>query len=110
MNNDKTIQIIEKALIKANQDLNNSASNLNCTSEYLIELLTDLKDQLTPKIKCDEYEVRREFSHNCERLFYEIYKNNIWVGSEDTMEKALYKLEMLKTNITLKVSHLVISE
>jgi hypothetical protein len=40
----QTIQLIEKALTKANNDLNNQEIEVNYTPDFLIELLTELKE------------------------------------------------------------------
>jgi hypothetical protein len=106
----ETIQLIDNALNKAQQDLNNSTMEANYTPEFLIGLLTELKQSLSPNPQCDIFEIIRHYSHNCERIYYYIYKNNISIGSESSMENAIAKVEMLKTNITSRVLHYVISE
>ena len=60
----QTIQLIDKALTKANNDLNNQEMEVNYTPDFLIELLTEVKETLTPKQKVDVYEIRREYSNN----------------------------------------------
>jgi hypothetical protein len=101
----QTIQLIDKALTKANNDLNNQEMEVNYTPEFLIELLTELKEILTPKAKVDVYEIRREFSNNLGQWAYYIYKNNNYVSMGLSIDFALLKLKEIKTNASVKVMH-----
>jgi predicted hydrocarbon binding protein len=105
MNNDKTIQLIEKALVKANQDLNNQEMEVNYTPDFLIELLTELKETLTPKQKVDVYEIRREYSKNMDEWGFYIYKNNDYLSMAFSIELAQHKLEEIKKNTKVEVMH-----
>jgi uncharacterized protein YnzC (UPF0291/DUF896 family) len=101
----QTIQLIDKALLKANQDLNNQEMEVNYTPEFLIGLLTELKEQLTPKEKVDVYEIRREYSNNLGQWAYYIYKNSNYVSMALGMDIAYEKLKEIKTNTSVKVMH-----
>jgi hypothetical protein len=101
----QTIQLIEKALTKANNDLNNETIEVNYTPEFLIELLTELKETLTPKPKVDVYEIRREYSNNISEWGYYIYKNNDYVSMAFSIELAQHKLEEIKKNTKVEVIH-----
>jgi predicted hydrocarbon binding protein len=101
----QTIQLIEKALTKANNDLNNQEMEVNYTPEFLIELLTELKETLTPKAKVDVYEIRREYSKNMDEWGYYIYKNSNYVAMAFSIELAQHKLEEIKKNTKVQVMH-----
>jgi hypothetical protein len=101
----QTIQLIDKALTKANNDLNNESIEVNYTPDFLIELLTELKEQLTPKAKVDVYEIRREFSNHLGQWAYYIYKNSNYVSMALGMDIAYEKLKEIKTNASVKVLH-----
>jgi hypothetical protein len=89
----QTIQLIEKALVKANNDLNNETIEVNYTPDFLIELLTELKESLKPK---DFYEIKVEWSEvfNKNRLY--IYRNDTLMMGYDTLEEAEKSLNRLK--------------
>jgi hypothetical protein len=101
----QTIQLIEKALTKANQDLNNETIEVNYTPDFLIELLTELKETLTPKAIVDVYEIRKEYSHNICEWGYYIYKNSNYVSMAFSIELAQHKLEEIKKNTKVEVMH-----
>jgi predicted hydrocarbon binding protein len=101
----QTIQLIEKALVKANNDLNNQEMEVNYTPEFLIELLTEVKETLTPKAKVDVYEIRREYSNAISEWGYYIYKNNHYVAMAFSIELAQHKLEEIKKNTKVEVIH-----
>jgi hypothetical protein len=101
----QTIQLIDKALVKANNDLNNETIEVNYTPEFLIELLTELKETLTPKQKVDVYEIRREYSNAISEWGYYIYKNKNYVSMAFSIELAQHKLEDIKKNTKVEVMH-----
>jgi hypothetical protein len=101
----QTIQLIDKALTKANKDLNNPDFEVNYTPEFLIELLTELRETLTPKAKVDVYEIRREYSSNIGEWGYYIYKNNNYVAMAFSIELAQHKLEEIKKNTKVELIH-----
>jgi hypothetical protein len=101
----QTIQLIEKALVKANKDLNNETIEVNYTPDFLIELLTELKETLTPKQKVDVYEIRREYSKNMDEWGFYIYKNNDYISMAFSIELAQHKLEEIKKNTKVEVIH-----
>jgi hypothetical protein len=101
----QTIQLIEKALVKANNDLNNESIEVNYTPEFLIELLTELRETLTPQQKVDVYEIRKEYSRNMGEWGYYIYKNNNYVAMAFSIELAQHKLEEIKKNTKVEVMH-----
>jgi hypothetical protein len=92
-------------LTKANNDLNNQEIEVNYTPEFLIELLTELKETLTPKAKVDVYEIRREYSKNIGEWGYYIYKNSNYVAMAFSIELAQHKLEEIKKNTKVEVMH-----
>jgi hypothetical protein len=101
----QTIQLIEKALTKANIDLNNESIEVNYTPEFLIELLTEVKETLTPKQKVDVYEIRREYSKNMDEWGFYIYKNSNYVAMAFSIELAQHKLDEIKKNTKVEVMH-----
>jgi predicted hydrocarbon binding protein len=101
----QTIQLIDKALLKANQDLNNESIEVNYTPDFLIELLTELRETLTPKAKVDVYEIRREYSNAMSEWGFYIYKNNDYVSMAFSIELAQHKLEEIKKNTKVEVIH-----
>ena len=101
----QTIQLIEKALTKANQDLNNQEMEVNYTPDFLIELLTEVKETLTPKQKVDVYEIRKEYSKNMDEWGFYIYKNNDYLSMAFSIELAQHKLEEIKKNTKVEVIH-----
>jgi predicted hydrocarbon binding protein len=101
----QTIQLIEKALTKANNDLNNETIEVNYTPDFLIELLTELKETLTPKAKVDVYEIRREYSNAISEWGYCIYKNSNYVAMAFSIELAQHKLEEIKKNTKVEIMH-----
>jgi len=101
----KLNNLIEKALDKAKQDLNNEKVEVNYTPEFLIELLTELKETLTPKPNVDVYEIRREYSNNIGEWGYYIYKNSNYVAMAFSIELAQHKLEEIKKNTKVEVLH-----
>ena len=101
----QTIQLIDKALVKANQDLNNETMEVNYTPDFLIGLLTELKETLTPKAKVDVYEIRREYSNNISEWGFYIYKNSNYVSMAFSIELAQHKLEEIKKNTKVEVMH-----
>jgi succinate dehydrogenase/fumarate reductase flavoprotein subunit len=101
----QTIQLIDKALTKANNDLNNESIEVNYTPDFLIELLTEVKETLTPKQKVDVYEIRREYSKNMDEWGFYIYKNNDYISMAFSIELAQHKLEEIKKNTKVEVMH-----
>jgi hypothetical protein len=101
----QTIQLIDKALVKANKDLNNQEMEVNYTPDFLIELLTEVKETLTPQQKVDVYEIRREYSKNISEWGYYIYKNNDYISMAFSIELAQHKLEEIKKNTKVEVMH-----
>ena len=101
----QTIQLIDKALVKANNDLNNQEIEVNYTPDFLIELLNELKETLTPQQKVDVYEIRREYSNNIGEWGYYICKNNNYVAMAFSIELAQHKLEEIKKNTKVEVIH-----
>jgi hypothetical protein len=101
----QTIKLIDKALTKANQDLNNETIEVNYTPDFLIGLLTELKETLTPKAIVDVYEIRREYSNNIHEWGYYIYKNNNYISMAFSIELAQHKLEEIKKNTKVEVIH-----
>jgi hypothetical protein len=104
-NMQQTIQLIDKALVKANNDLNNESIEVNYTPDFLIELLTELKETLTPKQKVDVYEIRREYSRNMGEWGYYIYKNSNYLTMAFSIELAQHKLEEIKKNTKVELIH-----
>jgi hypothetical protein len=101
----QTIQLIDKALVKANKDLNNPDFEVNYTPDFLIELLTEVKETLTPKAKVDVYEIRREYSNAMSEWGYYIYKNSNYLTMAFSIELAQHKLEEIKKNTKVEVMH-----
>jgi succinate dehydrogenase/fumarate reductase flavoprotein subunit len=101
----QTIQLIDMALLKAYQDLNNETHEVNYTPDFLIELLTELKETLTPQQKVDVYEIRREYSKNMDEWGFYIYKNNDYLSMAFSIELAQHKLEEIKKNTKVEVMH-----
>ena len=101
----QTIQLIDKALVKANNDLNNPDFEVNYTPDFLIELLTEVKETLTPKAKVDVFELRKEFSSNVGEWGYYIYKNDNYLTMAFSIELAQHKLEEIKKNTKVEVIH-----
>jgi hypothetical protein len=101
----QTIQLIDKALTKANNDLNNETIEVNYTPDFLIELLTELKETLTPQQKVDVYEIRREYSKNMDEWGFYIYKNNDYISMAFSIELAQHKLEEIKKNTKVEIIH-----
>jgi hypothetical protein len=101
----QTIQLIDKALVKANNDLNNESIEVNYTPEFLIGLLTELKETLTPKPNVDVFELRKEFSSNVGEWGYYIYKNDNYLTMAFSIELAQHKLEEIKKNTKVQVLH-----
>jgi len=101
----QTIQLIDKALVKANNDLNNETIEVNYTPDFLIELLTEVKETLTPQQKVDVYEIRREYSNAISEWGYYIYKNKNYVSMAFSIELAQHKLEDIKKNTKVEVMH-----
>jgi hypothetical protein len=101
----ETIQLIDKALTKANKDLNNESIEVNYTPDFLIELLTEVRETLTPQQKVDVYEIRREYSNAISEWGYYIYKNNHYVSMAFSIELAQHKLEDIKKNTKVEVMH-----
>jgi hypothetical protein len=101
----QTIQLIDKALVKANKDLNNETIEVNYTPDFLIELLTELKETLTPQQKVDVYEIRREYSNNISEWGFYIYKNNDYISMAFSIELAQHKLEEIKKNTKVEIMH-----
>jgi hypothetical protein len=101
----QTIQLIDMALLKANQDLNNESIEVNYTPDFLIELLTEVKESLTPKANVDVYEIRREFAKQMGEWAYYIYKNNNFVCLALSIDLAYHKLEEIKKNTKVEVIH-----
>jgi hypothetical protein len=89
----QTIQLIDKALIKANQDLNNQEMEVNYTPEFLIELLTELRESLKPKVF---YEIKVEWSDVFMKNRLYIYRNDTLMMGYDTLEEAENSLNSLK--------------
>ena len=79
--------LIDKALEKAKQDLNNEKVEVNYTPEFLIELLDEIKQVANAKPK-DKYEIEKWWSmeFKCDRFY--VYKNAIAIIAFDTIEEA----------------------
>jgi predicted hydrocarbon binding protein len=101
----QTIQIIDKALKKAAKDLINETIEVNYTPDFLIGLLTELRESLTPKANLDVYEIRREYSLYLDKDVFNIYKNNNYVAMAFSIELAKEKLEHIKGNTKVEVMH-----
>ena len=86
MNNELN-NLIDKALEKAKQDLNNEKIEVNYTPEFLIELLEEIKEVANAKPK-DVYEIRKEWSHVFKIDRYYIYKNGAFYMGYNTIEEA----------------------
>ena len=97
--------LIDKALDKANQDLNNEKIEVNYTPEFLIGLLTELKETLTPKANVDVFEIRKEYSRHLGHFAYYIYKNNHYVSMALSIEVAQDRLDEIKKNTKVEVLH-----
>jgi predicted hydrocarbon binding protein len=78
---------------------------VNYTPDFLIELLTELKETLTPKAKVHVYEIRKEYSRNMGEWGYYIYNNNNYVAMAFSIELAQHKLEEIKKNTKVEVMH-----
>jgi orotate phosphoribosyltransferase-like protein len=89
----QTIQLIEKALTKANNDLNNQEIEVNYTPEFLIELLTEVRKSLKPK---DFYEIKVEWSEVFMKHRLYIFRNGTLMTGYDTLEEAENVLNSLK--------------
>lgn len=87
--------LIDKALEKAKQDLNNEKVEVNYTPEFLIGLLEEIKEVANAKPKGDVYEVRKEYSPIFEYDRYYIYKNNYFVLGYDTKEEAQKNIDRI---------------
>ena len=79
--------LIDKALEKAKQDLNNEKIEVNYTPEFLIELLEEIKEVANAKPK-DVYEIRKEWSRVFQSARFYIYKNGRLFNSFDTILEA----------------------
>jgi hypothetical protein len=101
----QTIQLIDKALTKANNDLNNESIEVNYTPEFLIELLTELKETLNAKPKGDVYEIRKEYSNILGDYRFYIYENNWFKTSATTMQDAYNLLDKMKNTPKSQVLH-----
>lgn len=101
----KLNNLIETALEKAKQDLNNEKIEVHYTPEFLIGLLTELKETLTPKEKVDVYEIRKEYSTHLGHFAYYIYKNNHYISMGLSMEVAIDRLDEIKKNTKVEVLH-----
>lgn len=75
--------LIEKALEKAKQDLNNEKIEVNYTPEFLIELLEEIKEVANVK-----YEIRKEWSNAFEMHLYCIYGYGVKINSFTTLKSA----------------------
>jgi hypothetical protein len=89
----QTIQLIDKALTKANNDLNNQEIEVNYTPDFLIELLSELKESLKPKVF---YEIKVEWSEVFMKHRLYIYRNDTLMMGYDTLEEAEKSLNSLK--------------
>jgi hypothetical protein len=89
----QTIQLIEKALTKANKDLNNEKIEVNYTPDFLIELLTELRKSLKAK---DFYKIKVEWSEVFMKHRLYIYRNGTLMMGYDTLEEAEKSLNSLK--------------
>lgn len=79
--------LIETALEKAKQDLNNEKIEVNYTPDFLIELLEEIKEVANPKPK-DKYEIRKEYSNvYCKERYY-VYKYGWFDIGFDTHKEA----------------------
>jgi hypothetical protein len=76
----KLNNLIEKALDKAKQDLNNEKVEVNYTPEFLIELLEEIKEVANAK-----YEIRKEWSEAFEMDVYIVYQNLVRVDGFTTL-------------------------
>ena len=91
-------KLIDKALEKANQDLNNEKIEVNYTPEFLIGLLEEIKEVANAKPKGDVYEIRKEWSAQIDRMGYYIYKNNSYIAMSFYKDVAETKLDLIKSN------------
>ena len=80
--------IIDKALEKAKQDLNNEKIEVNYTPEFLIGLLSEIKEVANPKPKSNKYEVKAEWSDIFEKVRYYIYIGGWMLSGFNTQEEA----------------------
>jgi hypothetical protein len=89
----QTIQLIDKALVKANNDLNNQEIEVNYTPDFLIGLLTELRESLKPKYF---YEIKVEWSEVFMKHRLYIYRNGALMFGYNTLEEAEKALNSLK--------------
>lgn len=87
MNNELN-NLIDKALEKAKQDLNNEKIEVNYTPEFLIGLLSEIKEVANAKPKGDVYEIRKEWSDVFKKVRYYIYVNGWVLTGFNTQEEA----------------------
>jgi hypothetical protein len=97
--------LIDKALEKAKQDLNNEKVEVKYTPEFLIELLEEIKEVANAKPKGDVYEIRKKYSSNFEDYRFYIYKNDFFVTSKKSMDIAIAYLEKIKSISKSEVLH-----
>lgn len=95
--------LIDKALEKAKQDLNNEKIEVNYTPEFLIELLEEIKEVVNAKPKGDVYEIKKEWSAQSDRMGYYIYKNNSYIAMSFNWDIAQTKLDLIKTKTNVEV-------
>ena len=81
-------ELLNKALDKANQDLNNEKIEVNYTPEFLIELLEEIKEVANAKPKNDVYSIKKEYSRVFDKYRYYIYRNDFVLLGYDTIEEA----------------------
>jgi hypothetical protein len=79
--------LIDLALEKAKQDLNNEKVEVNYTPEFIIELLEEIKEVANAKPK-DEYEIEKTWSLTYKCYSFLVYKNGLVFNSFDTIEEA----------------------
>ena len=97
--------LIDLALKKAKQDLNNEKIEVHYTPEFLIELLEEIKEVANAKPKGDVYEIRKEWSAQNDRMGYYIYKNNNYIAMSFYPDVAQTKLDQIKSNTMVEVMH-----
>ena len=86
--NNELKKLLNKALEKAKQDLNNEKVEVNYTPEFLIELLEEIKEVANAKPKSNKYEVKSEWSDIFKKVRYYIYIDGWMLSGFNTQEEA----------------------
>ena len=96
--------LIDKALEKANQDLNNQNAEVNYTPDFLIGLLKEIKEVSNPKQKVvsypkDEFEIAKRWSWQDWKDRYSIIQNKEYgLAQFDTIEECEKYIEQILKN------------